>query len=63
MTAERDLLLDHDESFYCGDDLIGSSENEESALPAAKRGSYEETYSNDEESDAVEQPAAEIQEA
>ena len=33
---DRDLLLDHDESFYCGDDLVDSSEEEESASPAAK---------------------------
>ena len=34
--TDRDLLLDHDESFYCGDDLVDSSEDEESASPAAK---------------------------
>ena len=64
--TDRDLLLDHDESFYCRDDLVDSSEDEESALPAARRGddgNYEENYSSDEENDAGEQPAAEIQEA
>ena len=66
MATDRDLLLHHDESFYCGHDLVDSSEDEESASPAAKRGddgNYEENYSSDEESNAGEQPAAEIQEA
>ena len=34
--TDRDLLLDHDESFYCGDHLVDSSEEEESASHAAK---------------------------
>ena len=64
--TDRYLLLNHDESFYCGDGLVDSSEGEESASPAAKRGdngNYEENYSSDEESAAGEQPAAGIQEA
>ena len=61
--TDGDLLLDHDESFYCGDD---SSEDEESASPAGKRADNSnnyENYSSDEDSDAGEQPATEIQEA
>ena len=59
-------FLNHDESFYCADDLIDYSEDKESVSPAAKRGddgNYQENYSSNEESDAGEQPAAEIQEA
>ena len=44
-TTDRDLLSDHDESFYCADDLVDSSEDEEFASSAAKRGdngNYEE---------------------
>ena len=33
----RDLLLDHDEYFYCGDDVVDFSENIEGASPAPKQ--------------------------
>ena len=36
--TDKDLLSDHNEPFYCGDDLVDSSEDEESTSPAAKRG-------------------------
>ena len=31
---DRYLLLDHDEFFYCGDDLVDSSEDKESEATA-----------------------------
>ena len=62
--TDRELLLDHDESLYCLYGLLGSSEDEEGASPAATMVTYyEESYLSDEESGAGEQPAAEIQEA
>ena len=63
---DRDLLLDHDEYFYCGDDVVDFSENIEGASPAPKQkdaSNYDENYSSQEESDTCEQSAAEIQEA
>ena len=59
----RDLILDHDEYFYCGDDIVDFSENKKGASPAAKQkddSDYDENYSSEEESDTCEQPAAEI---
>ena len=65
--TDRDLVFDHKESFYCGDDLVDSSEEEESALPAlclpaGDDGNHQEIHSSNEESAADEQPAAETQE-
>ena len=63
---DRDLLLNHDESLYCGDDIVDFSENKVGTSPAAKQkddSNFEENYSSEEKSDTCEQPAAEIQEA
>lgn len=62
--AERELLGDHDQSFYGADDLSDSSDAEEHVMPPAKRvddGDEDENFSSDDEATA--QPAAEIREA
>ena len=58
--ADRELLGEHNESFYGANDLSDSS-NEEQAKPPAKRlddSNEDEQYSNSDEQPA--QPASEI---